>query len=43
MKDLIKHIAKALVDHPEQVEILEVEGEQILLLELKVAKRILGR
>ena len=43
MKDLIKRIAKALVDHPEQVEVLEVEGEQVFVLELKVAKRILGR
>ena len=38
MKDLIIRIAKALVDHPEQVEVLEVEGEQVLVLELKVAK-----
>jgi hypothetical protein len=43
LKDLIIRIAKALVDHPEQVEVLEVEGEQILILELKVAKMILGR
>jgi predicted RNA-binding protein YlqC (UPF0109 family) len=38
LKDLIKRIAQALVDHPEQVEVLEVEGEQVLVLELKVAK-----
>jgi predicted RNA-binding protein YlqC (UPF0109 family) len=43
LKNLIIRIAKALVDHPEQVEVLEVAGEQILVLELKVAKRILGR
>ena len=43
MKDLIKHIAQALVDHPEQVEVLEVEGEQILVLELKVAKEDIGK
>jgi len=40
LKDLIKRIAKALVDHPEQVEVLEVESEQVFVLELK---RILGR
>ncbi|MBW2247702.1 MAG: KH domain-containing protein [Deltaproteobacteria bacterium] len=43
MKDLIKRIAKALVDHPEQVAALEVEGEQVLVLELKVAKKIIGK
>lgn len=31
LKDLIISIAKALVDHPEQVEVLEVAGEQILV------------
>lgn len=43
MKDLIIHIAKALVDHPEQVEVLEVEGEHVLVLELKVAKEDVGK
>ena len=43
MKDLIKRIAEALVDHPEQVEVLEVEGEQVLVLELKVAKEDIGK
>ena len=43
MKDLIKRIAKALVYHPEQVEVLEVEGEQVLVLELKVAKEDVGK
>ncbi len=43
MKDLIIRIAKALVDHPEQVEVLEVEGEQVLVLELKVAKEDVGK
>jgi len=43
MKDLIKYIAQALVDHPEQVEVTEVEGEQIAVIELKVAKDDLGK
>ena len=43
MKDLIKHIAQALVDHPEAVEVSEVEGEQALVIELKVAKDDLGK
>ncbi len=43
MKDLIKYIAQALVDYPEQVEVSEVEGEQTSVIELKVAKDDLGK
>ena len=43
MKDLITYIAKALVDHPEAVEVSEVEGEQTSVIELKVAKDDLGK
>ncbi len=43
MKELIKYIAKALVDYPEQVEVAEVEGGQTSVLELKVAKEDLGK
>ncbi len=43
MKDLIKYIAQALVDHPEAVEVSEVEGEQTLVIELKVAKDDVGK
>lgn len=43
MKELIEHIAKALVDNPDQVEISEIEGEQTSVLELKVAKEDLGK
>ncbi|MBI5843550.1 MAG: KH domain-containing protein [Deltaproteobacteria bacterium] len=43
MKDLIKFIVEALVDHPEQVEVSEVEGEQTSVIELKVAKDDLGK
>ncbi len=42
MKELIEFIAKSLVDHPESVEVKEVEGEQTVFLELKVAKEDLG-
>ncbi len=34
MKDLINYIAQALVDHPEQVNVNEVEGSQASVLEL---------
>ena len=43
MKDLIKYIAEALVDHPDQVSVAEVEGNQTSVLELKVAKEDLGK
>ena len=43
MKELISFIAKALVDHPEQVSVDEVEGNQTSVLELKVAKEDLGK
>ena len=43
MKELISHIAQALVDHLEQVEVAEVEGGQTLILELRVAKEDMGK
>jgi predicted RNA-binding protein YlqC (UPF0109 family) len=43
MKDLIKHIVLALVDHPEQVAISEVEGKQSTVFEIKVAKEDIGK
>jgi predicted RNA-binding protein YlqC (UPF0109 family) len=33
VKDLIKQIVQALVDEPEQVEISEAKGENVLVLE----------
>jgi uncharacterized protein len=43
MKDLVKFVAQALVDHPEQVSVNEIEGNQMSVLELKVAKDDLGK
>ena len=43
MKDLITFIAKALVDNPEQVQVLEVGGNHTKVLELKVAKVDVGK
>jgi hypothetical protein len=43
MKDLIKYIAEALVDYPEQVSVNEVVGNQTSVLELTVAKEDLGK
>ena len=43
MKELIKSIAQNLVDHPEQVEVVEIVGNQTTVLELKVADGDLGK
>jgi len=43
MKDLVEAIAKALVDHPEQVQVKSVEGEQVTVLELRVHPEDLGK
>ncbi len=43
MKELIRYIAQALVDYPEQVSVSEIEGNQTSVLELKVAKEDLGK
>ncbi len=43
MKELIGYIAQALVDHPEQVNVSEIEGDQKDVLELKVAKEDIGK
>lgn len=43
MKALITEIAKALVDEAEAVEVTEVPEEDSIVLELRVAKRDLGK
>jgi hypothetical protein len=43
MKQLVEDIAKALVDIPEEVSVRVVEGEQVTVLELRVATSDLGK
>ncbi len=43
MKELIEHIAKSLVDDPDQVRVSEIEGERTSVIELSVAKEDLGK
>ena len=43
IRELVEDIAKALVDVPDQVAVREVEGEQVTVLELKVAPEDLGK
>ena len=43
MKELLELIAKALVDHPEEVSVAEVFGEKTTILEISVAQDDLGK
>ena len=43
MRALLELIAKSLVDHPDDVEVTEIEREQTTVLELKVAQEDLGK
>jgi len=43
MKELVEVIAKALVDHPEQVEVTEKETKRSIVIELKVAPEDMGK
>ena len=43
MKDLISYIARALVDFPDEVEVSEVEGKHTTVLEVRVAKKDMGK
>ncbi|MCC5912007.1 MAG: KH domain-containing protein [Clostridiaceae bacterium] len=43
MGQLVEIIAKALVDNPEQVTVTEVEGNQSIIVELKVAPEDMGK
>ncbi len=43
MDELIGFIVQHLVDHPEQVVVSKVEGNQTTVFELKVAKEDIGK
>lgn len=43
LRDMIEEIAQSLVDNPDQVEVSEVQGEQTIVLELRVAPNDLGK
>ena len=43
MKELVEVIAKALVDHPEEVTVTEKQEERALVLELHVASDDMGK
>lgn len=43
VKDLIEIMAKALVEHPDQVSVSEIAGEHAAVIELRTAKEDLGK
>ncbi|MBN1904883.1 MAG: KH domain-containing protein [Deltaproteobacteria bacterium] len=43
MKDLVATIAKMLVDKPDQVITSEIKGQQVSVIELKVAQEDVGK
>jgi predicted RNA-binding protein YlqC (UPF0109 family) len=43
MKELVESIARALVDHPDEVKVNSVDGSQVIVLELRVHPEDLGK
>ncbi|MDO5156955.1 MAG: KH domain-containing protein [Eubacteriales bacterium] len=43
MKELVEVIAKSLVDHPEEVSVVETSKEDAIYVELKVAPDDMGK
>ena len=43
MKELIEHIARSLVEYPEELEIREVDGTQVTVFELRAARTDMGK
>lgn len=43
LAEVVEFMAKAIVDHPEKVEVKEIEGEKTTVVELKVAPEDLGK
>lgn len=43
MKELVEFITKSLVDDPSQVYVSEIEGENSVILELRVGPEDMGR
>lgn len=47
MKELLEQIARALVDNPNEVEVRQIDGEQVTVLELRThptdTGKVIGR
>ncbi|HPC18829.1 MAG: KH domain-containing protein [Kiritimatiellae bacterium] len=43
MKELIEYVVKALVDHPDELRITEIEGERTIVFELRCHPEDVGK
>ena len=43
MKAFIEFVVKALVDHPDQVDVREVDGERVVVFELRLNQTDVGK
>lgn len=43
LADLVALVARALVDQPDQVQVREVQGDRVPLIELSVAREDIGK
>lgn len=43
LKDMVEFVVKKLVDHPEEVNVNEISGEQATIIELRVSPDDLGK
>lgn len=43
MVELVKYIAQSLVEHPDQIDVREVENPDSIVIELRVAEGDMGK
>lgn len=43
MKAFIEYVAKGLVDHPEEVDVREIDGERAVIFELRLNQADIGK
>jgi uncharacterized protein len=43
MKAFVEYVVKALVDHPDQVDVREVDGERVVVFELRLNQTDIGK
>ena len=43
MKELVERLVKTLVDHPDAVQVTEVMGNNVIIIEVKVDKSDMGK
>ena len=43
MKAFIEYVVKALVDHPEEVDVRETDGERVVVFELRLNQTDIGK